>query len=92
MLPDRVEIGVGLHPGAVVVAGADGALEAYALGCKGCTTYRPNPATGAVLETKPKPETAARANRGSASRNRPDATPARMSRSRRGATPPSDSI
>jgi len=25
-------------------------LEAYALGCKGCTTYRPNPVTGAVLE------------------------------------------
>ncbi len=24
--------------------------EAYALGCKGCTTYRPNPVTGAVLE------------------------------------------
>jgi hypothetical protein len=38
------------------------------------------------------PETAARANRGSALRNRPDATPARMSRSRRGATPPSDSM
>ncbi|NWG45733.1 MAG: adenosylcobalamin-dependent ribonucleoside-diphosphate reductase [Alphaproteobacteria bacterium] len=26
-------------------------LEAYALGCKGCTTYRPNAVTGAVLET-----------------------------------------
>jgi ribonucleoside-diphosphate reductase alpha chain len=25
--------------------------EAYALGCKGCTTYRPNEITGAVLET-----------------------------------------
>ncbi|MEZ5925648.1 MAG: adenosylcobalamin-dependent ribonucleoside-diphosphate reductase [Hyphomicrobiaceae bacterium] len=25
-------------------------LEAYALGLKGCTTYRPNPVTGAVLE------------------------------------------
>jgi ribonucleoside-diphosphate reductase alpha chain len=24
--------------------------EAYELGCKGCTTYRPNPVTGAVLE------------------------------------------
>jgi ribonucleoside-diphosphate reductase alpha chain len=24
--------------------------QAYALGCKGCTTYRPNPITGAVLE------------------------------------------
>jgi ribonucleoside-diphosphate reductase alpha chain len=30
-------------------------LQAYALGCKGCTTYRPNPVTGAVLEAKPKP-------------------------------------
>ena len=29
--------------------------QAYALGCKGCTTYRPNPVTGAVLEVAPKP-------------------------------------
>ncbi len=27
--------------------------QAYALGCKGCTTYRPNPITGAVLEARP---------------------------------------
>ncbi len=27
---------------------------AYELGCKGCTTYRPNEVTGAVLELKPK--------------------------------------
>ena len=27
-------------------------LEAYRRGCKGCTTYRPNDVTGAVLETK----------------------------------------
>ncbi|MDO9460408.1 MAG: adenosylcobalamin-dependent ribonucleoside-diphosphate reductase [Alphaproteobacteria bacterium] len=26
-------------------------LDAYAMGCKGCTTYRPNPVTGAVLST-----------------------------------------
>ncbi|MEE8533986.1 MAG: adenosylcobalamin-dependent ribonucleoside-diphosphate reductase [Alphaproteobacteria bacterium] len=25
-------------------------LKAYAMGCKGCTTFRPNPVTGAVLE------------------------------------------
>jgi len=25
-------------------------MQAYDLGCKGCTTYRPNPVTGAVLE------------------------------------------
>ncbi|HEY6717140.1 MAG TPA: adenosylcobalamin-dependent ribonucleoside-diphosphate reductase, partial [Reyranella sp.] len=31
--------------------------EAYALDCKGCTTYRPNDVTGAVLEVKP-PEAA----------------------------------
>ncbi len=28
-------------------------LQAYNLGCKGCTTYRPNDVTGAVLETNP---------------------------------------
>jgi ribonucleoside-diphosphate reductase alpha chain len=27
--------------------------EAYRLGCKGCTTYRPNDVTGAVLEVRP---------------------------------------
>ncbi len=29
-------------------------MTAYDAGCKGCTTYRPNPVTGAVLETKTK--------------------------------------
>jgi ribonucleoside-diphosphate reductase alpha chain len=33
--------------------------QAYAMGCKGCTTYRPNDITGAVLEVAPaKPEAA----------------------------------
>jgi ribonucleoside-diphosphate reductase alpha chain len=27
--------------------------QAYAMGCKGCTTYRPNEVTGAVLEARP---------------------------------------
>ena len=27
-------------------------LQAYAMGCKGCTTYRPNEVTGAVLEVE----------------------------------------
>src|SRR5262249_26435517 len=27
-------------------------LQAYELGCKGCTTYRPNPVTGSVLALK----------------------------------------
>jgi ribonucleoside-diphosphate reductase alpha chain len=27
--------------------------QAYTLGCKGCTTYRPNEVTGAVLEARP---------------------------------------
>ena len=31
---------------------------AYALGCKGCTTYRPNAVTGAVLEASPAPKPA----------------------------------
>jgi ribonucleoside-diphosphate reductase alpha chain len=29
-------------------------IQAYETGCKGCTTYRPNDITGAVLEVKPK--------------------------------------
>jgi ribonucleoside-diphosphate reductase alpha chain len=29
--------------------------QAYDLGCKGCTTYRPNAVTGAVLEAEPAP-------------------------------------
>ena len=28
-------------------------LQAYELGCKGCTTYRPNEVTGAVLRGEP---------------------------------------
>src|ERR1700734_3351810 len=27
--------------------------RAYAMGCKGCTTYRPNEVTGSVLEARP---------------------------------------
>jgi ribonucleoside-diphosphate reductase alpha chain len=30
--------------------------EAYETGCKGCTTYRPNPVTGAVLSVQPPAE------------------------------------
>ena len=33
--------------------------DAYRSGCKGCTTYRPNAITGAVLEVKPADTTAA---------------------------------
>ena len=36
-------------------------LRAYALGCKGCTTYRPNEVTGAVLATRPTATEAPRA-------------------------------
>ncbi len=32
---------------------ADVYLRAYELGCKGCTTYRPNPVTGSVLNVHP---------------------------------------
>jgi len=35
-------------------------LQAYELGCKGCTTYRPNEVTGAVLEAKTEKKPAAR--------------------------------
>jgi ribonucleoside-diphosphate reductase alpha chain len=33
-------------------------LQAYELGCKGCTTYRPNDVTGAVLEARPESKSA----------------------------------
>ena len=33
-------------------------MQAYDLGCKGCTTYRPNDVTGAVLEVKDSQKTA----------------------------------
>lgn len=31
-------------------------MQAWELGCKGCTTYRPNDVTGSVLEVKPEPK------------------------------------
>ncbi|HEY5346988.1 MAG TPA: hypothetical protein VIJ72_02265, partial [Rhizomicrobium sp.] len=34
-------------------------LQAYELGCKGCTTYRPNDVTGSVLEARPLTQTTA---------------------------------
>ena len=34
--------------------------RAYAMGCKGCTTYRPNEVTGSVLQPKPEAVTPAR--------------------------------
>ena len=37
--------------------------RAYALGCKGCTTYRPNDVTGAVLEARPEREAEQRPTR-----------------------------
>jgi ribonucleoside-diphosphate reductase alpha chain len=40
-------------------------LQAYALGCKGCTTYRPNEVTGAVLAVR-EPEAAPAIVRGAA--------------------------
>ena len=50
-------------------------MQAFDLGCKGCTTYRPNPVTGAVLEGG----TAAAAGHNSTARDsapRPAAVPA----------------
>ena len=35
-------------------------MQAYDMGCKGCTTYRPSPARGAVLEVNKPKEAAAR--------------------------------
>ncbi|MDH3264532.1 MAG: adenosylcobalamin-dependent ribonucleoside-diphosphate reductase [Paracoccaceae bacterium] len=39
-------------------------LEAYETGCKGCTTYRPNPVTGSVLTVSEKAEARPEAEQG----------------------------
>ncbi len=52
--------------------------QAYDLGCKGCTTYRPNVVTGAVLETKPEaaePASEPPADRGEAAEAATEAPP-----------------
>ena len=53
---------------------ADVYLKAYAMGCKGCTTYRPSAARGAVLEVK-KPQTAPTEKREDAPEARPEILP-----------------
>ncbi len=59
---------------------ADVYMNAYDMGCKGCTTYRPNPTRGAVLEVKkaavPTPA-AALENVGSEPLARPETLPGR---------------
>ena len=51
--------------------------QAYELGCKGCTTYRPNEITGAVLEAKPAAESGRAAAAGTAAGAAAAAAPAR---------------
>jgi ribonucleoside-diphosphate reductase alpha chain len=48
-------------------------LQAFELGCKGCTTYRPNEVTGAVLEVKPAASTNASATQAELPLRPPDA-------------------
>ena len=54
-------------------------LQAYELGCKGCTTYRPNEVTGAVLAARPEAAAAtdARSTRSSPNCRLPPPTPRR---------------
>ena len=47
--------------------------RAYAMGCKGCTTYRPNEVTGSVLEARPESSRAARPRAGGTAPARPGA-------------------
>ena len=54
---------------------ADIYRQAYDLGCKGCTTYRPNEVTGAVLEVKPKDKARPRAAQAELPLDRPVARP-----------------
>jgi ribonucleoside-diphosphate reductase alpha chain len=52
-------------------------LEAYDLGLKGCTTFRPNPITGSVLKPKEAPAETAKAEGGAELGIRPIASPLR---------------
>jgi ribonucleoside-diphosphate reductase alpha chain len=51
-------------------------LQAYELGCKGCTTYRPNDVTGAVLAVKEQARQAAKPVQQALPLSRPPARPA----------------
>jgi ribonucleoside-diphosphate reductase alpha chain len=51
-------------------------LQAYELGCKGCTTYRPNDVTGAVLAVKEEAKRAARPVQQALPLTRPPVRPA----------------
>ena len=59
-------------------------LQAYALGCKGCTTYRPNEVTGAVLAVRPEGAAGCRTGRCRDSRS------CRFRRPRRASPKPAD--
>jgi ribonucleoside-diphosphate reductase alpha chain len=50
-------------------------LQAYEMGCKGCTTYRPNAITGAVLEKNPPAQIAGAPTAQSASQTASQSTP-----------------
>jgi ribonucleoside-diphosphate reductase alpha chain len=50
--------------------------QAYELGCKGCTTYRPNPVTGAVLQVKEEIKRTAKPVQQTLPLSRPPARPA----------------
>ena len=51
-------------------------LQAYELGCKGCTTYRPNDVTGAVLAVKEEARRAAKPVQAALPFNKPAVRPA----------------
>jgi len=53
-------------------------MQSYELGCKGCTTYRPNDVTGAVLAVKEEAARLARPTQQTLPFNRPPARPADM--------------
>lgn len=53
-------------------------MQSYELGCKGCTTYRPNDVTGAVLAVKEEAARLAKPTQQTLPFNRPAARPADM--------------
>lgn len=62
-------------------------MQAWDMGCKGCTTYRPNDITGSVLSVEPEPEVEAVVATPAELTNRPDVLDAKVYKVKLGGDP-----